>query len=39
MKIDTHTHVFHDKIAEKACNQLVEHYGHPVTADGTEKNL
>ena len=39
MKLDIHTHVFHDKIAEKACTQLIEHYGHPLTADGREKTL
>ena len=39
MRIDVHTHVFHNKIAEKACTMLFEHYKHPVTADGTEKAL
>ncbi len=39
MKVDVHTHVFHDKIAEKACNQLLEHYGYPLTADGTAGTL
>ena len=39
MRIDVHTHVFHDKIAEKACAQIIEYFAHPVNADGTEKTL
>ena len=39
MKLDIHTHVFHNKIAEKACTQLIDHYGYPLTADGREKSL
>ena len=39
MRIDVHTHVFHDNIAEKACRQIKKHYGHTVSADGTEKTL
>ncbi len=35
MKIDVHTHIFHNKIAEKACSQLIKHYGHPIFGNGT----
>lgn len=39
MRIDVHTHVFHDKIAESARRQLIKYYGHTVTADGTAGTL
>ena len=39
MRIDVHTHVFHDKIAEKACAQIFEYFRHPLEGDGTEKTL
>ncbi len=32
--VDFHAHAFHDKIAEKAANNLNEYYGIPLAADG-----
>ena len=39
MRIDVHTHVFHDKIATRATSQLVDHYSHSLSGDGTAKCL
>jgi predicted TIM-barrel fold metal-dependent hydrolase len=36
---DTHTHVFHPKIAEKAVQHLHEHYSIPPTGTGVLKDL
>ena len=35
MRIDFHTHVFPDKLAEKALTSISEHTGAPYFTDGT----
>lgn len=39
MRIDVHTHAFHEKIATKACNQLLNHYKTPINGNGTKEDL
>ena len=39
MRIDVHTHAFHEKIAEKATAQLVSHYNHSLSGTGTKEDL
>lgn len=37
--VDFHAHAFHDKIAEKAANNLNKYYGLPLAADGHFKHV
>ncbi|MCL2791476.1 MAG: amidohydrolase family protein [Spirochaetaceae bacterium] len=39
MRIDMHTHAFHDKIAEKAIKHLVNHYKHLAAGTGIKEDL
>jgi len=39
MFVDCHTHVFHPRIAEKAREQLKDHYGIDVSCSGTPEDL
>ncbi len=39
MRVDVHTHAFHNKIAEKACAQLVKHYRLDIAGTGTREDL
>jgi predicted TIM-barrel fold metal-dependent hydrolase len=37
--VDCHAHAFHDKIAEKAADNLAQYYGIPMSADGLFETL
>ncbi|MDR1409471.1 MAG: amidohydrolase, partial [Oscillospiraceae bacterium] len=39
MIIDTHTHIYPDKIARKASHAVGEYYEMPMGCDGTAENL